>query len=134
MSLVRQRDTSAELAVRSALHRLGYRFRLQRRDLPGSPDVVLPRHRVAVFVHGCFWHRHPGCSRATTPKTNTEFWLAKFVANEARDRRVAAQLEAAGWRVLVVWECQTKDNRALTDRLAAAIAPAAPPLTPPART
>jgi DNA mismatch endonuclease (patch repair protein) len=107
MRRVRQAGTRPELVVRRALHGMGFRFRLHRRDLPGRPDVVLPGRRVALFVHGCFWHRHAGCSRATTPKTNAGYWLAKFAENEARDERVIAALEAAGWRVRVVWECET---------------------------
>jgi DNA mismatch endonuclease (patch repair protein) len=125
MSRVRQRDTSAEIAVRSALHRLGYRFRLHRRDLPGSPDIVMPRHRTVIFVHGCFWHRHAGCRRTTSPKTNTAFWLAKFAANVERDARKGAELEALGWRVIVIWECETKDAGRLEVAIRNAFASAA---------
>jgi DNA mismatch endonuclease (patch repair protein) len=107
MRRVRQRGTKPELVVRRALHGMGFRFRLHRRDLPGRPDIVLPRRRAVIFVHGCFWHRHPGCSRATTPKTRTQYWLPKFAENEARDAKAIAALEAAGWRVRVVWECET---------------------------
>jgi len=105
MSRIRGRDTAPELALRKALHALGLRFRLHAR-LPGKPDIVLPRHKAAIFVHGCFWHRHDGCKVASTPKSNTAFWEEKFQRNVARDRRVTSQLEAAGWRVLVAWECQ----------------------------
>jgi DNA mismatch endonuclease, patch repair protein len=108
MAAVRQRDTTPELRVRSTLHRAGYRFRLHRRDLPGSPDVVLPKHRLVVFVHGCFWHRHPGCKKATTPKANAEFWAAKFRRNVERDAEAVAGLEVLGWRVLTIWECETR--------------------------
>ena len=117
MSRIRGRDTSPERLVRSLLHRLGYRFRLNRKDLPGRPDIVLPKHRTVVFVHGCFWHRHEGCRYAYTPKSRTEFWQRKFARNVARDREVRDALERQGWRVLWVWECEIKDIAALTDRL-----------------
>ena len=108
MSRVRGKDTSPEMRVRRAAHALGLRFRLHRKDLPGRPDMVFPRHHVTLFVHGCFWHRHPGCSKASTPKSRTEFWRGKFDANGARDVRVKAELEKLGWRVLTIWECETK--------------------------
>ncbi len=128
MARIRGRDTGPEIAVRKALHAAGFRFRLHRRDLPGKPDIVLPKHRTAVFVHGCFWHRHEGCRNATSPGTRTEFWQAKFAANVARDARNTAALEAAGWKVVVIWECETERP----ERLAAVIrerlpASAAPP-------
>lgn len=107
MARVRGANTKPELAVRRAAHALGYRFRLHRRDLPGTPDLVFPRLKVAMFVHGCFWHRHEGCQRATMPKTRVEFWSAKFDANVRRDERVAAELRALGWRCETVWECET---------------------------
>lgn len=123
MGRVRQRDTAAELAVRSALHRLGFRFTVNgpfNRKLPGRPDIVLPRHRLAVFVHGCFWHRHHGCLKTTTPKTRVEFWETKFSQNTARDARVVAELKAMGWRVVVVWECETRgDSDVLMKKLRA---------------
>lgn len=109
MARVKQKDTGPEMRVRRALHRLGYRFRLHRADLPGRPDIVLPRYRIAILVHGCFWHRHPGCKLASSPKTRQEFWRAKFEANVARDSRNEITLEAMGWRPAVVWECETKD-------------------------
>lgn len=105
MSRIRRRDTQAELAVRSYLHRTGLRFKLNDQTLPGSPDIVLPKFRCAVFVNGCFWHRHPGCPFATTPATRTEFWQAKFAMNVARDRRVHEELLRSGWQPLVIWEC-----------------------------
>jgi DNA mismatch endonuclease (patch repair protein) len=117
MRRVRQAGTRPELVVRRALHAMGFRYRLHRRGLPGRPDIVLASRRVALFVHGCFWHRHPGCSRATTPKTNADYWLAKFAENEARDARVIAALEADGWRVRVVWECETRDPEPLAASL-----------------
>jgi DNA mismatch endonuclease (patch repair protein) len=113
MRAVRGKDTGPELVVRRVLHRAGFRFRLHRRDLPGSPDVVLPKWNAAIFVHGCFWHRHPRCRRSTTPVRNRDDWQAKFAANRRRDRRNVRDLERAGWRVIVVWECETRDERTL---------------------
>jgi DNA mismatch endonuclease (patch repair protein) len=118
MAAIRGRDTSPEMKVRSLLHRLGYRFRLHRRDLPGSPDIVLPRHRTVVFVHGCFWHRHPGCRHTTTPKTRADFWARKFEQNMERDRRQQQQLREMGWSVMVVWECELRDLPSMTAQLA----------------
>jgi DNA mismatch endonuclease (patch repair protein) len=106
MSRIRGRDTKPEMALRKVLHGLGLRYRLHAANLPGKPDLVFPRFRTVVFVHGCFWHRHSGCKIATTPKSNTDFWVAKFERNVARDRCTARQLRAAGWRVIVAWECQ----------------------------
>ena len=119
MSGIRGKDTKPEMAVRRTLFAAGFRFRLHRRDLPGAPDVVLPGRRVAVFVHGCFWHRHEGCPYAKLPATRPEFWKAKLEGNAGRDRRNAEALRAAGWRVLVVWECATRGKAAegLTLRL-----------------
>src|SRR3546814_11416036 len=106
MSRIRSSNTSPELALRRALHALGFRFRLHRKDLPGKPDIVLPRYRTVVFVHGCFWHRHAGCKVATTPKSNTGFWIEKFDRNVARDSRSRELLETQGWNVIIVWECE----------------------------
>lgn len=106
MSLVRSRNTKPELQVRSALHRLGYRFRVHRRDLPGSPDIVLPKYRTVVFVHGCFWHQHEGCRKATIPRTNHASWKHKLERNVERDREAAQKLENAGWEVEILWECE----------------------------
>jgi DNA mismatch endonuclease (patch repair protein) len=113
MSRIRGKDTGPELRVRSLLHRMGYRFRLHRRDLPGRPDVVLPRHHVAVFVHGCFWHQHRGCKLAYTPKTRTRFWREKFEENVQRDRKAQRELGKMGWKVVVIWECETRSERGL---------------------
>lgn len=110
MSGIRGRDTKPERIVRSHLHRLGLRFRL-RASLPGNPDLVFPKYRTAVFVHGCFWHRHPGCRFATTPATNRQFWLDKFEANVVRDAHVNLLLRRLKWRYLVVWECQLDQRR-----------------------
>lgn len=117
MSRIQASNTKPELIVRSLLHRMGYRFRLHRKDLPGKPDIVLPRYHAVVFVHGCFWHRHEGCKECTTPKSNTEFWLKKFKKNVERDVRVAQELEGMGWKVVVVWSCETKDLSELSKRL-----------------
>jgi len=123
MSGIRSKDTKPELIVRSVLHSLGYRFRLHRRDLPGSPDIVMPRHETVIFVHGCFWHRHTGCKFAYSPKSRMEFWEKKFEKNIERDRRVQRQLRQLGWRVIVVWECQTSDLAALSERLCSRLEP-----------
>lgn len=109
MSGIRGKDTKPERLVRRALFKAGFRFRLHRRDLPGIPDVVLPGRGVAVFVHGCFWHMHPGCPNARLPATRPEFWREKLSRNVDRDRAAKASLAAAGWRVLTVWECATRD-------------------------
>jgi DNA mismatch endonuclease (patch repair protein) len=118
MSLVRGRDTKPELLVRSIAHSLGYRFRLHRRDLPGTPDMVFPRLHRVVFVHGCFWHRHARCKMARLPKTRRSFWVPKLEANRLRDARKLAALKRAGWRSLVVWECQLRDLGRVRQRLA----------------
>ena len=108
MSRVRGRDTKPEILVRSFVHRMGFRFRIHRRDLPGNPDIVLPRHGKVIFVHGCFWHGHRGCPRSKRPTTNEEFWNKKLDGNIKRDRRFRRAVSRMGWRVLVVWECETR--------------------------
>jgi DNA mismatch endonuclease (patch repair protein) len=118
MARIRGRDTAPELLVRRSLHAMGMRFRLQRRDLPGKPDIVLPRHRVALFVHGCFWHQHQDCSAGRLPKSNQEFWAKKLSGNASRDERVVAELNNLGWRVIIVWECELECLEALNTRLA----------------
>ena len=118
MARVGSADTSPELAVRKLLHRLGYRFRLHQRDLPGTPDICFPGRKKAIFVHGCFWHRHEGCRRTTTPRTRRSFWTEKFQHNVARDRGNLNDLAALGWSVLVVWECETAYPETLASRLA----------------
>lgn len=108
MRAIKSKNTSPEKRVRSAAHHLGLRFRLHRSDLPGSPDLLFPGRKTALFVHGCFWHRHENCPVATTPKTNTDYWSRKFRRNMERDRENRKKLEEGGWRVLVIWECETK--------------------------
>ena len=110
MSRIRGTDTKPEMAVRRLAHRMGYRFRLHRRDLVGNPDLVFPGRRKVIFVHGCFWHRHSGCRRAYSPKSNVGFWNEKFASNVARDAAALAQLQAEGWQPLVIWECETIDT------------------------
>jgi DNA mismatch endonuclease (patch repair protein) len=110
MSAVRARDTQPELVVRRLVHSLGYRYRLYRKDLPGSPDLAFISRRKAIFVHGCFWHRHTKCSRGRVPQTNTPFWLSKMKKNVDRDASVMRRLRSAGWKVLVLWECRLEDE------------------------
>ena len=117
MKRQRRRNTRPEILVRRLLHRLGHRFRIGNRDLPGSPDLANRTRRWALFVHGCYWHQHPGCPRATVPRRNREWWLGKFEDNRRRDRRKEEQLRDAGFRVLVVWECETRDLEGLGARL-----------------
>jgi len=116
MGRVAHFNTPAEIKVRQVLHSLGYRFRLHRNDLPGRPDIVLPRLKKAIFVHGCFWHRHH-CRKATTPKSNVDYWNNKFAENVRRDKRVIAELLSLGWEPMVVWECETRDIDALSRSL-----------------
>lgn len=117
MRAVKRSNTKPELIVRKLLHSLGLRFRLHVADLPGTPDILLPKHRTIIFVHGCFWHRHPNCRYASSPKTRQEFWSSKFAANVQRDANKEALLKTLGWRVLVVWECETRVVDALKQRL-----------------
>ena len=121
MSGIRAKDTKPELVVRKALHAAGFRFRLHRRDLPGVPDVVLPKWKVAIFTHGCFWHLHKGCRNSRLPASRTEFWEKKLMRNVERDRDNIEALLVAGWRVLVVWECATRD-KAISDGLPSLLA------------
>ena len=106
MSRIRGTNTKPEIFLRSLLHRSGYRFRLHDKNLPGKPDIVLPRYRTIIFVNGCYWHRHEGCSKATTPKTRTDFWSSKFNKTVERDRRKTEELVSLGWQVITVWECE----------------------------
>ena len=116
MAAVRAKNTAPEVAVRSLLHRLGLRFRLHQAALPGKPDIVLKRHRVVIFVHGCFWHGH-SCPRGRAPTSRMDFWLPKLQSNRDRDRRCKAQLRAMNWRVLTIWECEARDVEKLSQRL-----------------
>jgi DNA mismatch endonuclease (patch repair protein) len=113
MALVRSRDTKVEMRVRKFLHATGLRYRLHDRRLPGAPDLVFSSRRIVVFIHGCFWHRHPGCAAARLPKTRQEFWEAKLNGNVLRDARQQAELVRMGWTVLIIWECETKDPERL---------------------
>ena len=107
MSRIKSKDTTPECLARSFLHRNGFRFRLHVKDLPGKPDIVLPKHKTVIEVRGCYWHRHEGCKDATTPSTNAEFWQKKFAENVARDKRTEQELKKLGWNVIVIWECET---------------------------
>lgn len=122
MSRVGSKNTTPEMVVRRLLHGLGYRYRLHTRDLPGRPDLVFKSKKKAIFVHGCFWHRHSGCRKATNPKTSIEFWQKKFERNVQRDAQVVGQLQADDWQVLTVWQCETKDLPTLKLRLQAFLA------------
>jgi len=117
MKRVRRSGTAPELVVRRIVHGFGYRYRLNRKDLPGKPDLVLAKRRAIIFVHGCFWHQHPSCAKARPPKSNAAIWKTKFERNVVRDKKAIIKLKAAGWRCLVVWECETKNISKLTRRL-----------------
>ena len=137
MSSIRSADTKPEWILRCGLHRMGFRYRLRDKKLPGTPDLVFPKYRTVVFVHGCFWHRHEGCRKATFPKSRQAFWAEKFAGNVERDAWVRAELERAGWRVIIVWECELeRDTEATLERTARSLrAPsdAEPPAAPPPR-
>jgi len=117
MRAIRGKDTAPEMVVRRMVHGMGYRYRLHGRDLPGSPDLVFRSRRKAIFVHGCFWHQHKGCPRASEPKSNIEFWRAKLDRNAARDAEQLKSLRKIGWRALVVWQCELKNDRRLAAKL-----------------
>jgi len=121
MSRIGSRNTKPEMVVRQGLHAAGFRYRLHARNLPGSPDIVLPKYRSLILVHGCFWHAHKGCRNFRLPKSNTDFWREKLVRNAERDARQLKELQDAGWRTLVVWECATRDfsTKKLVRRIAA---------------
>lgn len=121
MSHIKGRNTQCELIVRRILHGMGFRFRLHRTDLPGTPDIVLPKYHKVIFVHGCFWHGHPGCVRAKRPATNKEFWNRKLDGNIARDKREIGDLDRAGWGILVIWQCELADVDAVAAKLKAFI-------------
>jgi DNA mismatch endonuclease (patch repair protein) len=117
MSRIRSANTKPEMIVRSLLHRMGYRFRLHRKDLPGKPDIVLPKFKAIIFVHGCFWHRHTNCRYAYMPKSKQEFWETKFKSNVERDNKVRKQLEEKGWKNLIIWECELSDIESVKNKL-----------------
>ena len=123
MSRIRGRDTKPELRVRQMLHGSGYRYQLHRRDLPGTPDIVFSKRRKAIFVHGCFWHRHPGCRYAYEPKSRAEFWKSKFESNIRRDEEALTKLKEIGWESMIVWECELKDAQGLKSRLVKFVGP-----------
>lgn len=113
----KSKDTSPEIRTRKALHAMGVRFRLHRRDLPGRPDIILPKRKVCIFVHGCFWHPHHGCYLASQPRKNVEFWESKFLANQNRDIKNIALLKEQGWNPIVIWECETMKPEILNNKL-----------------
>ena len=111
MSAIKSKNTKPEITVRKLLHSMGYRFRLHRKDLPGSPDIVLPKYKTVIFVHACFWHRHENCKYASPPKTRKEFWEKKFRENINRDNLNQANLSLKGWKIIIIWECQLKGDK-----------------------
>jgi len=113
MSKIRSKNTKPELTIRSMLHKSGFRYRLHKRDLPGKPDIVLKKYNTVIFVHGCFWHQHKGCKRATLPKSNKDYWLPKLKKNKAKDKRYKFLLKKLGWKVITIWECETKNENKL---------------------
>ena len=117
MSLIKAKDTKPEVIVRRIIHRLGFRFRLHKSDLPGKPDIVLKKYQTVIFVHGCFWHQHTSCSRANIPKTNKQYWMPKLERNAVRDKINKRKLKKDGWRIITIWECQIKDPEQLKDKL-----------------
>ena len=117
MSAIKSKNTKPEIKVRKILHSMGYRFRLHSKDLPGSPDIVLPKYKTVIFVHGCFWHRHENCKYASTPKTRKEFWNKKFKENKKRDSEIQEKIKILDWRSVVIWECETKNIENLRDKI-----------------
>ena len=117
MSAIKSKNTKPEIKVRKVLHSMGYRFRLHAKDLPGSPDIVLPKYKTVIFVHGCFWHRHENCKYASTPKTRKEFWNKKFTENKKRDSEIQEKIKILDWRSVVIWECETKNMENLRDKI-----------------
>ena len=116
MSAIKSKNTKPEIAVRKLLHSMGYRFRLHSKDLPGSPDIVLPIYKTVIFVHGCFWHRHENCKYASTPKTRKEFWESKFKANVKRDKEIQEKIKNIGWQSVVIWECELKSTKQIKQK------------------
>lgn len=127
MSRIRGKNTTPEMLVRKAIHARGLRFRLHPKDIPGSPDLVLPKHRLIIFVHGCFWHQHAGCRLAHQPRSRRDFWSKKLHGNVMRDGRIEREVSELGWRVEVIWECETQRSSALNDRLGAIFGPLVEP-------
>ena len=117
MSRIKSKNTKPEIVVRSLLHQMGYRFRLHRKDLPGKPDIVLAKYKTVIFVHGCFWHRHKGCKRCTTPSTNQKYWLPKLEHNIVKDKLNQRLLKKKGWKPIIVWECEIKDLDRLSRKM-----------------
>ena len=117
MSAIKSKNTKPEIKVRKILHSMGYRFRLHSKDLPGSPDIVLPKYKTVIFVHGCFWHRHENCKYASIPKTRKEFWNKKFTENKKRDSEIQEKIKILDWRSIVIWECETKNIENLRDKI-----------------
>ena len=117
MSAIKSKNTKPEIEVRKLLHSMGFRFRLHRKDLPGSPDIFLPKFKTVIFVHGCFWHRHENCKYASNPKTRREFWESKFKANVKRDIKNQAKLKSLGWESTIIWGCEIKNKRLLINKL-----------------
>ena len=117
MSAIKSKNTKPEIKVRKVLHSMGYRFRLHSKDLPGSPDIVLPKYKTVIFVHGCFWHRHKNCKYASTPKTRQEFWNKKFTENIKRDSEIQDKIKNLDWRSVVIWECETKNIENLREKI-----------------
>lgn len=117
MSSVKQRHTKPEITVRKLLHRLGYRFRLHSKKLPGTPDIVLPKYKAVIFVHGCFWHQHESCRKARRPTSNVEFWNEKLNRNIERDKRKESELKKSGWKVSIIWDCEMKDENFLIKKI-----------------
>lgn len=127
MSHIRGKNTKPELLIRSLLHRSGFRFRIHRRDLPGCPDIVLPKYKTIIFVHGCFWHQHPGCRKATIPETNRDFWTEKLTKNTTRDFLICNELKKQGWKTIIVWQCELKKILEVPDILLKQIILSDPP-------
>ena len=117
MSAIKSKNTKPEITVRKLLHSMGYRFRLHKKDLPGSPDIVLPKYKTVIFVHGCFWHRHQNCKYASNPKTRREFWEKKFKENIERDKKTQEKLKNLGWKTKIVWECEIKKQDKLIKKI-----------------
>ena len=117
MSAIKSKNTKPEIAVRKLLHSMGYRFRLHRKDLPGSPDIVLPKYKTVIFVHGCFWHRHENCRYASIPKTRKEFWENKFKTNVKRDKEIQEKIKNIGWKYVVIWECEARNIESIEEKI-----------------